>query len=56
MHVVAQIDQLNRINVHVLRDSLGETKPLEVVMRIFNWNSFEPAREEKWDIEMVCDY
>lgn len=53
IHVVANIDVLNNLNVFVVRDTLGQPLSLNLNMRIYNWSSLKPVLQQNFVVSMV---
>lgn len=54
IHIVANLDSLQKVNIFVIRDTLGQsTQSLVARMRTFVWSNLEPVLEFHFDIEMV---
>lgn len=53
IHVVANLDVLNHLNVFVIRDTFGKNRSFSLFMRIYNWSSLKPAIERNIHISMV---
>lgn len=53
IHVIANIDVLNNLNVFVVRDTLGDIQLLELHMKIYHWSSLNSVYEQQWNISMV---
>lgn len=47
------MDLLKNVNIYVVRDSMGPTQKLKVVLKIFKWTNLSAVTQLSWDIEMV---
>lgn len=56
IHVVANIDVLNNLNVFVVRDTLGQPLSLNLNMRIYNWSNLKPVLQQNFVVSMVRNY
>lgn len=53
IHLVANINALNTVNVFVVRDTLGDSQEMIVHMHIFKFSSLTPALEYDFEVSMV---
>lgn len=53
LHIVANVDALNSLNVFVVRDTLGKPQEFNVRIRTFLWSSLNPVSDFNLDVSMV---
>lgn len=53
IHVVANLDVLNRLNVFIIKDTVGRAQTLSLYLRIYNWSSLKPVLQRNFVISMV---
>lgn len=52
-HVVAHVDPLNKLNVFIIKDTIGRAPMLNLLLRIYNWSSLKPVLQRNFVISMV---
>ena len=53
IHVVAHLDAMNDVNVYVVSDVIGETRPIVATMKVYSWSNLIPAVQRSWTIDKV---
>lgn len=53
IHVVANVDPLNKLGIFIIKDTVGTEQSLTLSLRIFNWSSLTPVLQRNFVISMV---